>query len=155
MNNNIVENDLVNIKGHSDNYDKVFSGFVNDREDIQETIFVLSGYSGTDLNGFLNDIKKYKAIKLDEYGEGNSGVNALTIDISVEAQKELLDITRRAIFEKGQGIDPQPDQFGNASGVALKFMYSLLELKAGLLETEFRLGFGDFIRAICQYLRAD
>lgn len=155
MNNNIVENDLVNIKGHSDTYDKVFSGFVNDLEDIQEIIFVLSGYSGTELNGFLNDIKKYKAIKLDEYGEGSSGVNALTIDIPVEARKELLDITRRAIFEKGQGVDPQPDQFGNASGVALKFMYSLLELKAGLLETEFRLGFGDFIRAICHYLRAD
>lgn len=155
MNNNIVENDLANIKGHSDTYDKVFSGFVNDLEDIQEIIFVLSGYSGTELNGFLNDIKKYKAIKLDEYGEGSSGVNALTIDIPVEARKELLDITRRAIFEKGQGVDPQPEQFGNASGVALKFMYSLLELKAGLLETEFRLGFGDFIRAICQYLRAD
>jgi hypothetical protein len=52
-------------------------------------------------------------------------------------------------------VDPQQQDFGNASGVALKFMYSLLELKAGLLETEFRLGFGDFVRAICHYLRSD
>lgn len=150
-NNNLSRNDLRDIKGHIDSYDKVYSGFVNDLEDIQEIIFVLSGYSGTELNGFLSDIKKFKAIKLDEYGEGSSGVNALTIDIPIEARKELLDITRKAIFEKGQGVDPQPEQFGNASGVALKFMYSLLELKAGLLETEFKVGFGELIRAICKH----
>lgn len=33
----------------------------------------------------------------------------------------------------------------------MKFLYSLLELKSGLLETEFRLGFGELIRAICKY----
>ena len=150
-NNNLKRSDLKDIKGHIDSYDKVYSGFVNDLEDIQEIILVLSGYSGTELNGFLNDIKNYKAIKLDEYGEGSSGVKALTIDIPIEARKELLNITRKAIFEKGQGVDPQPEQFGNTSGVALKFMYSLLELKAGLLETEFKVGFGELIRAICQH----
>ena len=31
-------------------------------------------------------------------------------------------------------------------------MYSLLELKAGIMETEFRLGFNKFIRLICNYL---
>ena len=33
----------------------------------------------------------------------------------------------------------------------MKFLYSLLELKAGLLETEFRLSFGELVRAICRY----
>ena len=63
----------------------------------------------------------------------------------------VLDITRRAIFEQGQGFDPQPENFGNQSGEALKFMYSLLEMKVGLMETEFRLGFAKLIRAICRY----
>lgn len=31
----------------------------------------------------------------------------------------------------------------------MKFLYALLELKAGLMETEFRLGFNELIRAIC------
>lgn len=53
---------------------------------------------------------------------------------------------------KVTGVDPQPETFGNQSGEALKFMYALLELKAGLMETEFRLGFGEFVRAICHYL---
>ncbi|MBC3804585.1 phage portal protein [Acetobacterium fimetarium] len=156
MNNNIVENDLVNIKGHSDTYDSVYSGFANDLEDIQEIIFVLAGYEDEDLGVFLNQLKKYKTIKTNNYSDSDkSGLSTLSIDIPVEAREKLLEITRKAIFEKGQGVDPQQQDFGNASGVALKFMYSLLELKAGLLETEFRLGFGDFIRAICQYLRAD
>ena len=34
-------------------------------------------------------------------------------------------------------------------------MYSLLELIAGLMETEFKLGFGEFVRAICQYLNIE
>lgn len=156
MNNNIVENDLVNIKGHSDTYDNVYSGFANDLEDIQEIIFVLAGYEDEDLGVFLNQLKKYKTIKTNNYSDSDkSGLSTLSIDIPVEAREKLLEITRKAIFEKGQGVDPQQQDFGNASGVALKFMYSLLELKAGLLETEFRLGFGEFVRAICHYLRAD
>lgn len=64
----------------------------------------------------------------------------------------MLSICRKAIFEQGQGVDPDPHNFGNSSGVALKFMYSLLELKAGIMETEFRLGFNKFVRLICNYL---
>lgn len=153
FNNNINTGDLDNIKKLIDTYDKVYSGFVNDLEDIQEIIFVLTGYGGTDLAPFLQDLKKYKTVKLDDDGENvHSGVQTLTIDIPVEAREKLLDITRKAIFEQGQGVDPQPEAFGNASGVALKYLYSLLELKSGLMETEFKLAFGEFIRAICRYL---
>lgn len=154
FNNNCCENDLANVKGLIDSYDKVYSGFTDDLEDIQEIVFLLSGYSGTNLNEFLGNIKKYKAIKLNEDDEdgAKTGVETLTIDIPVEARKEMLSMTRKAIFEQGQGIDPDPQNFGNSSGVALKYLYSLLELKAGLMETEFRLGFGKLIRLICKYL---
>lgn len=154
FNNNINTGDLDNIKKLIDTYDKVYSGFVNDLEDIQEIIFVLSGYGGTSLSEFLHDLKKYKTVKLDEQ-EDKPGLSTLTIDIPVEAREKLLDITRKAIFEQGQGVDPQPEAFGNASGVALKYLYSLLELKAGLMETEFKLAFGEFIRAICRYLNIE
>ena len=155
-NNNLIRGDLSDIKGHIDSYDKVYSGFVNDLEDIQEIIFVLTNYEGESLSEFMGNIKKYKTIKANNYGDSDkSGVDTLNIDIPIEARKELLNITRKEIFEKGQGVDPQPEQFGNASGVALKFMYSLLELKAGLMETEFKLGFGEFVRAICQYLNIE
>ncbi len=149
-NNNIHTNDLKNIKPLIDVYDKVYSGFINDLDDIQELIFVLSGYGGTDLNGFLQDLKKYKTIKLDEDAD-HPGVNTLNIEIPIEARNSVLEATRKAIFEQGQGFDPQPENFGNQSGEALKFMYSLLEMKAGLTETEFQLGFAKLIRAICKH----
>ena len=150
FNNNVHTDDLKNIKKLVDVYDKVYSGFINDLDDVQEIILVLSGYGGTELNGFLQDLKKYKTIKLDE-DEGNAGVSTLSIEIPIEARKTVLDITRRAIFEQGQGFDPQPESFGNQSGEALKFMYSLLEMKAGLMETEFRTGFAKLVRAMCRF----
>ena len=151
FNNNIDTDDLKNIKPLIDVYCKVFSGFVNDLEDIQEVIFVLTNYGGTNLGQFLRDLKDYKAIQIESDGDGDhSGVPTLTIELPVEAREKLLGITRKCIFEQGMGIDPDPQNFGNSSGVALNFLYSLLELKAGLQETEFKLGFGRFIRCVCR-----
>ena len=149
FNNNIKSSDLDNIKPLIDVYDKVFSGFINDLEDVQELIVVLSGYGGTDLNGFLQDLKKYKVIKMDS--DEGAGVSTLNIEIPIEARNSVLDATRKAIFEQGQGFDPRPENFGNQSGEALKFMYSLLEMKTGLMETEFQLGFAKLVRAICNF----
>ena len=120
-------------------------------DDIQELIFVLSGYGGTDLDTFLADLKKYKTIKVDGDEGSNPGVSTLNIEIPIDARNSVLESTRKAIFEQGQGFDPQPENFGNQSGEALKFMYSLLEMKAGLTETEFQLGFARLVRAICRH----
>ena len=65
--------------------------------------------------------------------------------------KQEIVFLRKAIFEQGQGFDPRPENFGNQSGEALKFMYSLLEMKTGLMETEFQLGFAKLVRAICNF----
>lgn len=155
-NNNTGTNDLKNIKPLIDAYDKVFSGFLNDLEDVQEIIMILTNYGGADLEEFLHDLKKYKAINVDDDGDGGKGgVETLTINIPVEAREKFLELTRKAIFEQGQGVDPDPQKFGNTSGEALKYLYSLLELKAGLMETEFKLGFGELIRVICKYLHAE
>lgn len=155
-NNNLMTSDLDNVKPLIDVYDKVFSGFVNDLEDIQEIIFILTNYEGESLGEFLSQLKKYKSIKVSNNGDADkSGLETLSIDIPIEAREKLLTMTRKAIFEQGEGVDPQQQDFGNASGVALKFLYSLLELKAGLTETEFKLGFGEFVRAICAYLNVE
>lgn len=152
-NNNIDADDLGNIKPLIDAYDKVYSGFLNDLEDVQEIILILTNYGGADMKEFVKDLKEYKAIKIDSGDEDTAGgVEAMTINIPIEARKEFLEVTRKAIFEQGQGVDPDPQAFGTASGVALKYLYSLLELKAGLMETEFRMGFGELVRAICYHM---
>lgn len=151
-NNDIETTDLETIKELIDCYDKVYSGFINDLDDIQELIFILAGYEDEPLDTFLKKLKKYKTFKADITDDGKAGLSTLAIDIPVEARDKALELTRKAIFEQGQGIDPDPQHFGSSSGEALKHLYDLLELKAGLVETEFRSSFGQLIRAICRNL---
>lgn len=153
-NNDEGMNDLTDIKELIDAYDKVFSGFLNDLEDIQELIFIITNYGGESDNALqiLQEMKSKKVINVESDGaDDKSGISTLAIEIPVEARKEMLTITRKAIFEQGMGIDPDPQNFGNSSGVALKFLYSLLELKTGFMETEFRISFNRLIRAILRF----
>lgn len=155
-NNEIEQSDLKKIKNQIDVYDKVFSGFVNDLDDIQEIIFVLTNYSGQEKKEFMDDMRKFKMIKLENDGTDDaSGVETLAIEIPIEARAKMLEMTREAIFVLGQGVDPQKNIGQNNSGVALKHMYSLLELKASMLETEFREGFATLVRFILRYYGKD
>ncbi|MEY8370134.1 phage portal protein [Aerococcaceae bacterium 50-4] len=148
--------DLKMYKGLVDVYDKVYSDFVNDLDDIQEIIFVLTNYGGEDKQEFLDDLKKYKMVKVDDDGSGDrGGVDTIAVDIPTEARDKLLEVTREAIFVNGQGVDPQRSIGQNNSGAAIKYMYSLLELKASATETEFRQGFGQLIRFILEYSNSD
>ena len=88
FNNNIDTDDLKNIKPLIDTYCKVFSGFVNDLEDIQEVIFVLTNYGGEDLGQFLRDLKDYKAIQIESDGDGDhSGVSTCVFYSTDDMQK--------------------------------------------------------------------
>lgn len=148
--------DLKKYKKLVDVYDKVFSGFVNDLDDIQEIIFVLTNYGGQDKKEFLSDLKKYKMVKVEDDGQGaKGGVETLAVEIPIEARSKILEMTREAIFLQGQGVDPLKNIGQNNSGAALEYMYSLLELKASMLETEFRQGFAELVRMILQYSGAD
>lgn len=153
-NNDEGTNDLTDIKELIDAYDKVFSGFLNDLEDIQELIFIITNYGGDADNALqiLQEMKTKKIINVESEGaDDKSGVSTLAIEIPVAARKEMLEITRKAIFEQGMGIDPDPQNFGNSSGVALQYLYSLLELKTGVMETEFEVSFNRLARAILKF----
>ncbi|MGI5891987.1 MAG: phage portal protein [Bacillota bacterium] len=147
--------DLWMYKDLIDQYDRVVSGYANDLFDIQEVIFVLRNYGGEDLATFLSELKRYKAIKVDGDSRSEGGIETMQIDIPIEARVKFLELLRRQIFISGQGVDPNPHNFGNSSGVALKYLYSLLEIKAGLLETEFRAGFSRFLRLLLRYLKVE
>ena len=138
--------DLPLYKDLIDAYDKVVSGFANDMEDVQEIIFVLKNYGGEDKTEFVQDLRQSKVIKV----EADGGVDTIRAEIPHEARGEFLDRVHRQIFVSGMGVDPDPERFGDSSGVALKYLYSLLELKAGMMETQFRTGFAELVRAICR-----
>lgn len=151
-NNGKKHSDLSKYKGLIDLYNRVMSGFANDLEDIQQLIYIIENYGGTDLQEFLQDLKRYKAIKVDSDDDYAGRVQTMQIDIPVEAKRTILEIIKKQIYESGQGLQQDVENVGNASGVALKFFYRKLELKAGLLETEFRTGFSRLVNAILDYL---
>lgn len=151
-NNRHMTSDLHKYKDLIDIYDKVMSGYANDLEDIQQLIYILENYGGADLKTFLGDLKRYKAIKTQATATGSKGgVSTLSIDIPVEARNSILEILKKQIYESGQALQQDNEDFGNASGVALKFFYRKLELKAGLTQTEFEKGFAKLIRAIMKF----
>lgn len=152
-NNRNMISDLKKYRDLIDIYDKVMSGYANDLEDIQQLIYILENYGGEDLKDFLGDLKRYKTVKTETTSSGTKGdVRTLAIEIPVEARNSILDILKKQIYESGQALQQDNEDFGNASGVALKFFYRKLELKAGLTQIEFEKGFNKLIRAIMKFL---
>ncbi|HJE44456.1 portal protein [Lactobacillus sp. PFC-70] len=146
--------ELYKYKGLIDVYDDVYNGFVNDIDDVQQVILILTNYGGTDLSEFMETLKK-GVIKMDSSGANDkSGVDKLTIDIPVEARTTLLESTKADIFVHGQGIDPTKFEATNASGTAIKMLYSHLELKAANTQAYFTDALNELIRAIMRWAKA-
>ena len=152
-NNNRHQGNLEKYKGLIDAYDIVMSGYVNDVMDIQQVIYILENYAGTDLDEFTKDLKRYKTVSVGSDGiDGSNGdLRTLTIDIPVEARNSLLEIIKKQIYTAGQALSRDVTSVGNASGQTLKFFYRDLDLKVGDKEVEFTVGYRELIRAICEY----
>lgn len=131
-----------------DAYEKLVSKTQNTVIDIQELIFELKGYDGEDLSEFHDNLRRYKAIAVDEDG----GVKTLTATVPTDAYKTQSEVLRKTIITAGQGVDPSPDVIGTApSGVALDHLYSLLDMKASMLERKFTLALREFMYFIDVY----
>lgn len=142
--------DLQFYKSLIDVYDKNVSDLANNLEDIQDVVTVLKGYMGTDLKEFNDNMRFFKTIAVDQDG----GVDKLEINIPIEAKKEMLDRLEENIFMFGQGVNTKTDKFGNSpSGVALKFLYALLDLKANITERKFRMSIKSLLWFLCEYLK--
>lgn len=152
-NNSHETSDLSKYKKQIDLYDKVMSGYANDIEDVQQIIYILENYGGEDTEGFMQNLKRYKTIEVENNEISPKGdFRTLQIDIPVEARQLILDVLKKQIYEFGQGLQQDVESVGNASGVALKFFYRKLELKAGATEIEFRDGINKLVEAILKFL---
>lgn len=180
-NNERKASDLLKYKGLIDAYDKVVSGFMNDLDDIQEIILVLKDLTGDsedsisvpvrdadgneklDIDGdpILEVVKKpinlLQQIKAQKYltVDGTGGVDKLSLEIPTEARDVALTMLQKQIYVAGMGVDPNPERTGQATGAYVDHMYHLLELKVGLMETEFRSALNQLVRAILRYLGKD
>lgn len=123
------------VKSLVDEYDAKKSDNSNNLEDLPNSIYVLKNFDGEDLGEFRRNMSAYRAVKVSDDG----GVDTISLDIDTEAFKTHMEMTRKDIYEFGRGIDTQSDKFGNSpSGIALRFLYSDLDMDANILETEFQ-----------------
>lgn len=163
-NNSEMVNDLIGIKEYIDSYDDTMSSLADDITDSQNAIFVLKGYGDQSGPEFWRKVQEDRIINLIDIRDWDDDSDApvfesdaklLAIEPPIAASQLNLELTRKAIFEQGGGVDPTPEVLGNTSGEALKHMYNLLELKSKAMEDEFRIGIARLVRAICKHIGYD
>lgn len=148
-NNDFELPDLQFVKTLIDNYDLTRSDIANQLEEIKNIIYALKGYGGENLSEFMRDLAYYKAVKLEEDG----AVDTVESTINIEAAKTHYEALKKDIFDFGQGVDKNSDKLGNSpSGIALKFIYSGLDLKCNALEEWFKWSFQELIYFVNKYL---
>ncbi|MEO7904631.1 MAG: phage portal protein, partial [Candidatus Saccharimonadales bacterium] len=149
-NNEEETGDLKYYKQLIDAYDKKVSDNQNSFDEIQELIYILKGYEGEDMGEFMKNLKYYKAISVGAEG----GVDTLQGEIPMTSIDSHLDRTRESIYTFGGGVDTNAvnQMGGTASGIALKFLYSLLDMKSDTLERKFRTSLQELIWFLCEYL---
>jgi SPP1 family phage portal protein len=150
-NNEKCKGDLHYYKDLIDDYDKTVSNVSNNLEEIQSLIYVLKGYEGTGLSEFMENLRYYKAIAVD--GDG-SGVDTIQAEMPIATVDSHLNRQEDNIYTFGQGVNVKTDAFGNSpSGIALKFLFSLLDMKSSVLERKFKKSLEQLMWFLCEYLR--
>lgn len=148
-NNQEKVSDVTFYKDYIDAYDYLMSDTTNTLEDIQEIVYILKGYDDTNLAEFSTNVKRYKAIKTSEDG----GVETMQAEVPIDSVNSHLDRFIENIYQFGMGVNTNTDKFGNSpSGIALKFLFSLLDMKANTLERKFTKALQDLTWFVAEYL---
>jgi len=133
-NNTARKTDLQPIKSLIDLYDKLIATGANTIVDLQEAIWEVKGYEGSDIKELTKKLKQFKVVNLAS--DQGSGIQGHQLDIPWDARKDLLEKTRKAIYEQGRAVNTSSDEFKNdPSGAALRAMYNPLEIKTNALQS--------------------
>ncbi|MGO5675992.1 phage portal protein [Bacillus subtilis] len=142
--------DLIFYKDLIDAYNGNISNNANTFDEMQDIIFELINYSGDDLSEFMTNLRHYKAVAVGEGG----GFNMKTAEIPIDSANTHLDRLEENIYRFGQGVNNNPDKVGNSpTNVAIKNLYSLLDLKANEAERKFRPALHAFFWFFTEYLK--
>ena len=97
----------------------------------------------------MRDLNYFRAISLDEDGSAE----AINTSVDITAAKDDFEALKKDIYDFGQGVDKNSDRLGNSpSGIALKFIYSGLDLKCNRMENAFKDGMEQLFWFVNRYL---
>lgn len=122
---NVAELSLLKFfKSLIDDYDMRTSDVANLVEDIPDAVKVIKGYEGSDPVEVLRNLNVFRVAMVDAEG----GLDSQEMKIDTTALENHLTRLDKDIYEAGNGVNLKDDNLGNASGVALKYKYSGLDM---------------------------
>lgn len=121
---------LQPIKDLIDDYDLMSCGLSNNIQDTNESLYVVKGFQGDNLDELMQNIKTKKHIGVDDEGD----VEIRTIDIPYQARQTKLDLDEKNIYRFGMGFNSAQLGDGNITNIVIKSRYALLDLKCNKLE---------------------
>ena len=122
---------LKPVKDLIDDYDLMACGLSNNIQDTNESLYVVKGFEGDNLDELMVNIKAKKHIGVGEDGD----VDIKTVDIPVEARQAKLELDEKNIYRFGQGLNTAGlKDTAATTNIAIKSAYSLLDLKCNKME---------------------
>lgn len=129
-NNKKQASSLKAIKPLIDDYDLMASSLSNNLVDFDTPLHVVKGFQGDNLDELHTNLKTKKMIGVDDDG----GVDVKTVDVPYQARVAKLEHDEKNIYRFGMGLNTSGLKDTTATtNVAIKAMYSLLDLKCSKL----------------------
>ena len=138
---------LKPIKELIDDYDLMACGLSNNIQDSNETLFVVKGFDGDNLDELHFNVKNKKIIGVGEDGD----VETRVVDIPVAARQTKLELDEKNIYRFGMGFNSAQLGDGNITNIVIKSRYALLDLKCNKLEIRLK----QFMRKLLKVVLAE
>lgn len=123
------------VKDLIDDYDLMASSLSNNLIDFDTPLYAVKGFQGDNFDELQQNLKTKKMIGLDEEG----GIEVKTVDVPYQARQAKLELDEKNIYRFGMGLNTSGLKDTNATtNIAIKAMYSLLDLKCSKIEIRIR-----------------
>ena len=138
---------LKPVKELIDDYDLMASSLSNNLVDFDTPVHVIKGFQGDDFDELQQNLKTKKIIGVDEDG----GMEVHTVDVPYQARLTKLELDEKNIYRFGMGLNTSGLKDTNATtNIAIKAMYSLLDLKCSKLEIRLKQFLRKLIKVVLQ-----
>jgi SPP1 family phage portal protein len=118
--------------------------------DTIQQLLAIKGYLGNDVTVLQENFRRYGMVMLHADG----GMDSVKNEIQYSALESTLKALKKDIYTFAQSVDMENmDSFGNASGVALKYYYSGLEMNVNETEMYIKVGMQNFFNLFQLYLQ--
>ncbi|MCD8049270.1 MAG: phage portal protein [Clostridia bacterium] len=143
------------VKSLQDALNETLSDMENNlQEDARSSILVLQNYDGTDLGEFRQNLAAYGAVKVRTVDGAPGDIRVLSVKTEPGSFREAAELLQNCIIENAMGYDSKSDKLGNSPNqLAIRSMYSDLDLDMSEAETEFKASFERLRERIDDYLR--